>query len=209
MVEAKYTILYSNWLVANPELSPLTNYGELLLSYMSESLFSSDMASDMIDMLASVYRYYECGTEDKDEMLQFMKDTFDEYKDYYYELITNYKKAYDYALNNKRVITKSDKLNIEGNTQISNEQDASNTRYDLPNKVVPSSNWRSTPSDITDTKDSSLNNKDYTNETTRDSTTTTEFNNEFIDLKNKYINQIRNLYREFAMKFKDCFYQVY
>ena len=209
MVEAKYTMLYKNWLVANPELSPLTNYGELLLSYMSSSSFTSDMASDMIDMLASVYRYYECGTDDNDEMLQFMKDTFDEYKDYYYELITNYKKEYDYALNNKRVITKRDELNINGNTLISNEQDGSNTRYDLPNKVVPSSNWRSTPSDITDNKDSSVNNKDYTNETTRDSTTTTEFNNEFIDLKNKYINQIRNLYREFAMKFKDCFYQVY
>lgn len=209
MVEAKYTMLYRNWLVANPELSPLTNYGELLLSYMSESLFTSDMASDMVNMLASVYRYYECGTDDYDEMLQFMKDTFDEYKDYYYELITNYKKEYDYALNNKRVITKSDKLNMEGNTQVSNEQDGSNIRYDLPNKVVAESNWRSTPSDITDSKDSSVNNKDYTNETTRDSTTTTDFNNEFIDLKNKYINQIRNLYREFAMKFKDCFYQVY
>lgn len=209
MVEAKYTMLFNKWLISNPELLPLSNYGELLLSYMSSSSFTSDMASDMIDMLASVYRYYECGTDDNDEMLQFMKDTFDEYKDYYYELITNYKKEYNYALNNKRVITKSDKFNIEGNTQITNEQNGSNTRYDLPNKVVPTSNWRSTPSDITDTKDSSLNNKDYTNETTRDSTTTTEFNNEFIDLKNKYMNQIRNVYREFAMKFKDCFYQVY
>ena len=57
--------------------------------------------------------------------------------------------------------------------------------------------------------DNSNQDKEFNTDTVRQSDTTTEFNNEFIDLKNKYMNQIRNVYREFAMKFKECFYQVY
>ncbi|MBO7691182.1 MAG: hypothetical protein J6T10_00930 [Methanobrevibacter sp.] len=208
MVEAKYTKLFRDWLISNPELSPLTDYGEILLAYMSSSSFTSDMSSDMVNMLSSVYRYYECGSNDNEEMLQFLKDTFDEYKDYYYELIINYKKEYDYALNNKRVVTKKDELNMLGNTNVVNDDKNKQTEYQLPNKVVDE-NYRSTPSTIVDNDSKTENNKDYSNNTTRDSSTTTEFNNEFIDLKNKYMNQIRNVYREFAMKFKDCFYQVY
>ena len=206
MVEAKYTMLYNNWL---SQQAFVGTYGSTLKGYITGKNKENIDTDSLYNMLFAVYSWYEIGDEDKITMLIYMENVIDEYIDYYDELIGNYKKEYDYALNNKRVITKSDKFNIEGNTQITNEQDGSNTRYDLPNKVVPTSNWRSTPSDITDNKDTSVNNKDYTNETTRDSTTTTEFNNEFIDLKNKYINQIRNLYREFAMKFKDCFYQVY
>ena len=138
-------------------------------------------------------------------MFQFMLDTFCEYSTYYKEIIDNYTKEYNYALNNKRVVTKQDALNISGNNTISGT--GSNTDYELPNKVIPENQYRNTPTSITDNENSSS--KTYQNATSRTSTNTTEFNNEFIDLKNKYMNQIRNVYREFAMKFKDCFYQIY
>lgn len=206
-MDAKYTMLFSTWLDKVQE-GEQYSYGSRLTSYFSDSVFTNDMASDLTSMLTAIYRYYECGTEDYDEMLQYLTDTFDEYKDYYYELITNYQKEYNYELNNKRVITKSDSLSMVGNTKVDNDTNNKQTEYELPNKVINES-YRSTPSTIIDTDSKNTNNKDYTNDTTRDSVTTTEFNNEFVDLKNKYINQIRNVYREFAMKFKECFYQVY
>lgn len=214
-MEEKYTCFYYKWLIRNVTIIiPGTNGSFVQTAFQNEVTnkgYSSIDVSTLYDMLLNVYRFYEIGEDDDEHliMFNFLVDVFREYAPYYNQVIQNYNKEYDYALNNKRTITKSDKLNMVGNTNISNEQNGSTTRYDLPNKVVPSSNWRSTPSDITDTEESSSNNKDYTNDTTRDSTTTTEFNNEFIDLKNKYMNQIRNVYREFAMKFKDCFYQVY
>ena len=209
-MEAQYTMLFDTWLTTQDDSSsPRKSFGNRLLDYFRTGWENQSMATQLLNILTSVYRYYECGTSDNLEMLQFMKDTFDEYKKYYLEIISNYEKEYDYALNNKRVTTKKDELTIEGNTNISNEEDRSNTDYELPNKVIPANDYRNTPSAITDNKASTEQNKSYDNNTTRDSSTTVEFNNEFIDLKNKFMRQIRNVYHEFAMKFKECFYQVY
>lgn len=206
MIEAKYTKLFKTWLTEPYTEGGSTTNEQFLLASFTNTTFNSSMASDLVNMLKSVFDYYEIG--DLDDMSKFMIDTFGEYYQYYYDIITNYRKEYDYALNNKRVITKNDKLNMVGNTNIVNDSEDKQTEYQLPNKVIDDS-YRSTPSNIIDTNTNNVNDKNYTNDTSRDSVTTTEFNNEFIDLKNKYMNQIRNVYREFAMKFKDCFYQVY
>ena len=207
MIEAKYTTLYKEWLLKMhhktfPDGLVVTNGAELY-DRIASVWQDQDMASALTDMLYNVYEYYEVG--DDDEMFQFMYDTFCEYSTYYKEIIDNYSKEYQYELNNKRVVTKSDALNISGNNTTSGT--GSNTDYELPNKVIPENQYRNTPTSITDNENSSS--KTYQNATSRASTYTTEFNNEFIDLKNKYMNQIRNVYREFAMKFKDCFYQIY
>ena len=207
MIEAKYTTLYKEWLLKMhhktfPGGLVVTNGAELY-DRIASVWQDQDMASALTDMLYNVYEYYEVG--DDDEMFQFMYDTFCEYSTYYKEIIDNYSKEYQYELNNKRVVTKSDALNISGNNTTSGT--GSNTDYELPNKVIPENQYRNTPTSITDNENSSS--KTYQNATSRASTYTTEFNNEFIDLKNKYMNQIRNVYREFAMKFKDCFYQIY
>lgn len=207
MIEAKYTTLYKEWLLKMhhktfPDGLVVTNGAELY-DRIASVWQDQDMASALTDMLYNVYEYYEVG--DDDEMFQFMYDTFCEYSTYYKEIIDNYSKEYQYELNNKRVVSKSDALNISGNNTTSGT--GSNTDYELPNKVIPENQYRNTPTSITDNENSSS--KTYQNATSRTSTYTTEFNNEFIDLKNKYMNQIRNVYREFAMKFKDCFYQIY
>lgn len=207
MIEAKYTTLYKEWLLKMhhktfPGGLVVTNGAELY-ERINGIWQDQDMATALTDMLYNVYEYYEVG--DDDEMFQFMLDTFCEYSSYYKEIIDNYSKEYHYELNNKRLVTKSDALNISGNNTTSGT--GSNTDYELPNKVIPENQYRNTPTSITDNENSSS--KTYQNATSRTSTYATEFNNEFIDLKNKYMNQIRNVYREFAMKFKDCFYQIY
>ena len=210
MIEAKYTKLFNDWaaIVPNPTI-PYSTYAYILQQQVfNQSPFDNTKAQKLFSELISVFRYYEIGSDDDTEFLQFLTDVFKEYSQYYYDIISNYEKEYDYALNNKRVITKNDKLNMVGNTNVVNENKDKQTEYQLPNKVIDDS-YRSTPSNIVDTDSKNNNDKNYTNDTSRDTVTTTEFNNEFIDLKNKYMNQIRNVYREFAMKFKDCFYQVY
>lgn len=207
MNSAKHTMLFADWVSKTKEGTQST-YGALLTNYIEASVFSS-MANDLMNMLGSVYRYYECGSDDDDEMLQYMKDVFDEYRDYYYEIITNYQKEYNYALNNKRVTTKIDDLTIAGSSKVDSEDKRSSVDYELPNKVIDEEKFRSTPSRINDNDGNAKQEKSYDNNTNRTSTHTVEFNNEFIDLKNKYMRQIRNVFHEFAMKFKECFYQVY
>lgn len=205
MIEPKYTMLYNHWLA---QQALVGTYGSTLKGYITGKNKSNIDTDSLYNMLYGIYSWYEIGDENPLVMLMFMENVINEYIDYYDEVIGNYKKEYDYALNNKRVITKNDKLNMVGNTNIVNDTKDKQTEYQLPNKVIDDS-YRSTPSNIIDTDSVNNNDKNYTNDTSRDSVTTTEFNNEFIDLKNKYMNQIRNVYREFAMKFKDCFYQVY
>ena len=206
MVEAKYTRLFKTWLDEDYEEGGQYTNEEVLLQTFTNTLFPSQMASNLVEMLKAVYNYYEIG--DCDEMFNFLSDTFTEYYRYYSEVINNYQKEYDYALNNKRKVSRVDNLNIGGSVNTKDSRAGSNTEYQLPNKVIDES-YRSTPSNIVDTKDNSNQDKEFNTDTVRQSDTTTEFNNEFIDLKNKYMNQIRNVYREFAMKFKECFYQVY
>lgn len=215
MIEAKYTMLYKDWLshINPPDLGQIIrqpNQAKLRTTFIS-ILGDSDMALALELELACVFNYYEIGSDEENhdynysEFANFLTNVCREYADYYKELINNYEKEYDYALNNKRVVTKQGALNISGNNTTSNT--GSNTDYELPNKVIPENEYRNTPTSITDNTNSGS--KTYQNAISRTSTNTTEFNNEFIDLKNKYMNQIRNVYREFAMKFKDCFYQVY
>ena len=208
-MEAKYTMLFKDWLSTNTTEPPLpvVTYRDLLKSELNNKYSNVD-ANTLVKMLENVYNYYEIGTDEKFTMLLFLRDVFNEYGPYYNELIGNYNKEYDYAKNNKRVVRRNDTLNIAGSSKLDNHTDGKNTEYVLPNKVTDD-NYESTPSGITKDVNDYKQDKVYDNNTTRDSETETEFNNEFIDLKNKYLNQIRNVYREFAMKFKECFYQIY
>ena len=219
MIEAQYTMLYKDWLEhLNPrelgQLIMVPNSIKLGNSFTS-ILGSQDMAEDLLAMIYSIFCFYEIGSDEENhnyigsEFASFMTTTCSEYGEYYKEVITNYRKEYDYALNNKRVMYKTDELNMVGNTKIDTENNGSTTDYQLPNKVVDEERYRSTPSSITDNDNKGSSDKKYDNNTTRVSEHITEFNNQFIDLKNKYMAQIRNVYREFAMKFKDCFYQIY
>lgn len=71
--------------------------------------------------------------------------------------------------------------------------DDKSINVDLPNKVV-------SPDDLFD----------YPNDARKnDANTTTTDNTLFLTMKRKYLQQIRNLYNEFAYKFKDCFIQIY
>lgn len=163
----------------------------------------------LLNMFLSKYRYNEICDKDESIFIQCVTDVFNEYKDYYTEMLTNYTKQYDYATGNKKVITRTDSSHSEGVSDTTNTNNSANRNYDMPNKVV-------NPDDESgyltskDTHDGNSNvNTENENSSTYDSSVTTEYKNEFLDLKRKYLSQIRNLYSEFADRFMDCFLHVY
>ena len=158
--------------------------------------------------LTSEFNLYEIGGE-TDEMFKIMfEDTFKQYKDYYNERITAYEKQYDYTLGNRRRTMKTSAINTKGEQFGIEGSDNKHTEIELPNKQV-SRDYEGYPNAINTDKSESQARKDYSNDTTLNDEVTTIFDDEFLDLKRKYMEQLRNIYLEFAKKFKECFILIY
>lgn len=167
----------------------------------------NDIMVLIIDIKAR-FADYEMVEEDENTIFNYFRDIFEEHYSYYANLLYNYRKDYDYATGNKRVVTRTDNINIQGQRDIEGNDDSKHTDYELPNKVVDE-NYESTPSAISKDKSTSKTSNTYNNDTSHSSSVETEYKNEFIDLKNKYLAQIRDVFREFANKFGLCFQLVY
>ena len=194
--EAKYTTLLK----------------DISLSYNSaiQLLFNSfTNNSSLYDMFISMYRFNEICDKDEAIFYTCVSDVFNEFKEYYKELYNNYVKQYDYATGNTRVVERHDTGHSESNDHTYGSSESTGRNYDLPNKVVNPNEEDGylTSKDKRDGSNQVNNITDHDN--TYGSTVTTKYNNEFLDLKRKYLNQIRNLYHEFCEKFKDCFIHVY
>lgn len=201
--------------------SNMTNYGAmqsiflavknkvgLTLSQFNPLDVSTKDLQMLGELIADKYNDYDMVEETNNLLQHYFLDIFEENIIYYAQLLVNYRKDYDYATGNKRIVSRNDNINIEGHREINNDNNNKSTDYELPNKVI-ADNYESTPSNInkTDTKEKSTN--DYDNNTTHESQVVTEYKNEFLDLKNKYMNQIRDVLKEFASKFELCFQLVY
>lgn len=226
-------------------------------SLLSTDSFCTQLDVSLYNVFMSIWRYYEISDSDEDVFIQMLTDVYNEHKNYYKEVVTNYIKAYDYSTNNKRVMsridsstrtnsnTRTEDLSNTRTEDLSNThvEDLSNsvtgstandkTEYDLPNKVVTpltndgyatgktkdsGSNSSTSTGDntVTDTGDNTVTNtgdNTITDEgetsVSYTSTITHTYNNEFLDLKKKYMEQIRNVYREFSEKFSDCFIHLF
>lgn len=175
--------------------------------YLKTFLHDFDDSDELYSMIKSKFQYYECVVGDINMFFNFMTDTYYEYYQYYQELLTNYNKQYDYALGNKRTVSRMDSSTTNKTGWNYDENNTENKHYDLPNKTVNDPDGymtsKSKSEDVLDNK----NGEDTTN--AYNSSVVTTYDNEFLDLKRKYLAQIRNVYSEFADKFKDCFMKVY
>lgn len=160
------------------------------------------------EMLGARWNDYEMVEEENATLHNYFKDFFTENLVNYSQLLQNYRKEYDYATGNKRIVTRNDNINIQGQRDIASKDNNKHTDYELPNKVTDD-NYESTPSAIGKDASESESSNTYNNETSHSSSVETEYKNEFLDLKNKYLNQIRDVIREFANKFELCFQLVY
>lgn len=142
---------------------------------------TTDRTNKLVEMVKSMWNVYEISAPSEALFVQYLKDTFNEHKDYYEEVLDTYDKKYDIDDLNQRIVEASIEPNLE-------EQ-----HIDLP-RTASTSN-----------KISSIDKSTGSSEST---TTTTDMST-LISIKNQYIRQIRNVYREFATRFSDCFLHVF
>lgn len=194
---AKYTQTFHDFLLETP------NFLRNLIR-----LSSTDRSSKLINAIISEYNLYEIGGE-TDEMFKVMfTDVYNLWKDYYEERITAYEKEYDYTIGNKRRTLKTSNVTVEGSQDNNGSSSNKHVNIELPNKQVTSS-YEGYPNDINTDQGSDTAHKEYDAETNLSDEVTTIFDDEFLDLKKKYLDQLRNIYLEFAKKFKECFILIY
>lgn len=180
------------------------------ISNLFNATFPSVLSSQSLyDVFIARWRYYEICEEDESMFLQMVTDTYNENKDYFKELYDNYSKAYDYALNNKRVMERHDASHSEGTFDGDVTDDKTTSDFDLPNKVVSETSADGYMTGKTVDGSHQVVDNENSKDSTYDSVITHTYNNEFLDLKKKYLAQIRNIYREFSEKFDVCFYHLF
>ena len=162
---------------------------------------------ELYNILVSKFEYNECVVGDIDMFFNFIKDIYSENYQYYNELLVNYNKQYDYALGNKRTVSRTDSSTSNKTGWSHDENSRENKDYDLPNKKVDNPDGYMTSKSKSDDVLNGSSSEDAEN--TYNSSVTTTYDNEFLDLKRKYLAQIRNVYSEFANKFNECFMKVY
>lgn len=207
MITAKYTKLFKTYLLAR---NPSTNhtYGEQLSSMLNDKL-GNDFGAQCYEVIKSMYNFYEIGSDDNDEMAMFLEDTVYLKYRYYKELYDNYTKEYNYATGNKKTVSRMDNYTRSGQYAKTLTNSGDHTEYELPNKVIPANQYKNTPSNIGSDDFTNTDIGNNTGTTTGSSSIVTTYDNEFLDLKRKYLAQIRNLAEEFANTFKECFYIIY
>ena len=190
----KYTIIFrdSLWVTKNR---------------ISEILSQFDGTDKLFEMVLSKYALYEIVLGDVFVLYDMFNDIYNEHSQYYKELLENYNKAYDYAIGNKRRTIRHDHSSNEKDSNRNASSTDINDEYDLPNKKVNTPEGYLTGRNKSNISDNS--NYSEAGENDYDSEVSVIYDNEFLDLKRKYLAQIRNVYSEFAEKFNECFIKVF
>lgn len=194
---AKYTETFHDFLLLNP-----------LFLDMTVGMSSQERTNKLKNALISEFNLYEIGGETEEIFKIMFADTFNQWKEYYEERITAYEKQYDYTLGNRRRTLKQSTIGTEGSQDSTGSSTNKHTDIELPNKQV-SQDYEGYPNAINKDVGSDESHREYENETNLNDEVVTIFDDEFLDLKNKYLAQLRNIYLEFAKKFKECFILIY
>lgn len=203
--EAKYTYLLNQLVNGEGPDGP----SHIIWNRIMAQFSSFDSTNTLADMFLSMYRYYEICDKDASVFYQCVVDTYNEHMQYYKDLKSNYDKEYDYSTGNRKIVSRSDESRNTNKNDTISKSNGTSRDFDLPNKVVNpnSEDGYLTGKKTSERKDEANNESE--SETSYDSSITTIYMDEFLTLKNKYLNQIRNLYHEFCEKFYDCFLHIY
>ena len=204
LASANYTTLLKDISRAS-RLSIQTLFSSFVFEYDSQTHSSIKLE----DVFYGKWNYYEICDSDEEIFVSCLTDILNVNKAEWHELLVNYNKEYNYATGNKRTMARHDvsESDMEGSSD--DTSDSVTKDYSLPNKQV-SVDLDDGYATGASKEHSTLGNERETHrESTYDSTIVHTYDNEFLDLKRKYMNQIRNLFEEFADKFSDCFYHVF
>ena len=194
--EAKYTKLFKD----------ISDESVHLITTLMNTFGTS---GELYNHVVARFRYYEICDEDEDIFVQCISDTFTEYKEYYTQRLTAYNNDISFTDILKRISSRTDGSTSHEEGSASGTGSGTNKEYNLPNKLIDPQNENGYLSnkDTTDTSTSGSDERDRESEYT--SETETKDNRDFISLKEQYLKHIRDIYEEFAEKFKDCFLHIY
>lgn len=148
-----------------------------------------DIKAAMYDVFNGLYDIKEISGETIAEQKIFLESVFKTHYRYYKEILTNYMKEWDYRTGGKKITEFSRK----------GSNDSSSISVDLPNKKIDEDNIYKYPN---------AGDKGESTSESSGNTTVTD-TSAFISLKREYLEQIRNVFEEFAYRFDDCFLSIY
>lgn len=196
-----YTNFLENWLEEHQETP-----GNLPLEDIIFRVFSPSMATNwwyqpgssqplfkLLSMIYNKFYNWELYTLNEDNLKRDMHNIFFKYKDYYKEMIQAYETEIDLLESNKVTRTYEDDTEATPRTQYESKT------FDLP---------RSDPTisrPTTKTQNGGIEGSD----TNHGEGTSTIVGGDLLEMKKKYLALIRNLYDEFADKFKVLFIEMF
>ena len=213
ITEAKFTKLFKDMLIDHPAIKISILEGDWVAEYDNiinpNGVLNSIGYKTLGEELTERFRYYEVCDEDATVFSQLIQDVFEEYKHYYIQLGINYYKEYDYATGNRRRTIRRDKSTGNRDSSSANMNNSSDKTYDLPHKEVSDTTAKGYMTDRTDREDNTETASNVQTEGSFDSDIEMIYDNEFLDLKKQYLNQIRNINDEFVNKFDECFLHIF
>lgn len=196
LTKAKYTKLYDDvsTTVQDEIKSLLDEFGD---------------ADKLYEHFVSKYKWYEICDEDELVFQQMVHDVYNEYHDYYSQLLTAYLKDIDIDHITEKSTSRIDTSSGRKDGGATVTADTTNRQYDLPNRTVDatSENGYLTGKNTSDNTSTSTTGESHSN--TYGSTITSTDNREFVGLKKEYLAHIRDIYEEFTDKFSECFLHIY
>lgn len=181
LLYAKYTMLLYDLLQDDPTF----------LDFMQ--LDTNQHTEKFHKIFAAKWGMHEIGGETPEQFKIFLQQDFELHRDYYIEKINMYEKEFNLTDGVVSTITSSNENTKSGSVQ--NQE----TQYGLPNKDT-SNRYPTSKSDMHNSRD--LTENDSFSQTIKGQLPTYE-------IKERALATIRNIYDEFAERFKECFILLY
>lgn len=177
-------VLYAKYTMT---LYDLMKQDPFFLDFME--LDTEEHTTKFKEIFKAKWSMYEIGGETPQQFKIFLTQDFKLHKDYYIEKINMYEKDFNLTDGVVSTITSSNENKKTGS--VANKE----TQYGLPNKET-SNRYPTSKTDMENTRD--LEESDTYNQSIKGQLPTYE-------IKERAMATIRNIYEEFADRFKECF----
>lgn len=190
---AKYTMVFSDVLDLFPD------------TLNDMALDTEEHTKRFQDMLKAKYYNYEIAGETYGEFLEMLNSRFAQYKDYYIEFINAYETKINMLDGRKTTRSVTESRTRKANGSNDGRNTTNETYTDLP-RSTPSQE-RPTNKTETSTQPHSEYTDNSSDEVTREASITGL--DPQVELKKKYLDLIKNVYREFTEAMKPCFLTIF
>lgn len=168
-------------------------------------LSTTERSSMLKDAIRAMWGVWEIGGETIGEFEEFMLETLNEHRHYYEQMLDGYDREYDYETGLSDITTSA--TTSEADSTGTSTTAEKGIHVDLPNKQIDAEDIYKYP-DSGDSNDTNTNTTDNTTSKTTGEIKRT-YNARYLDLKRAYLNQVRDLYREYAERFSECFVHLF